>query len=333
VPTAAAAQLFFFLLLNSAVCLPFPKPFQLSSNSRDYSALQQCLDDLPSLHELTTASKEQFENLNIKLTSQQRALLEWTLASHPRRKASAFQPISLLTFLKEVPCARLTGSHASNPSLLPHAVFKLSPQAQQNFSINEDNDNLNGGNPEFKKESTQQQQQRTITGFHGTSFENLHSIIRSGLVPASGTKLERNGKTFGEGIYLSTELPVAYTFCSGAERWKGSSLAPEGTRLRCILVCGVKENAQKDEGELVSKKDGGPPPEHYIVIDRPDLIKLQYILVYVDHCGSSNRNPAAGQGQNSGGGASLFSMALVVLMVFVLWLIMSENSSTRRFVY
>ncbi len=175
----------------------------------------------------------------------------------------------------------------------------------------------------------------TITAFHGTSFENLHSILRSGLVPASNTKLERNGKIFGQGIYLSTELPVAYTFCAGAERWKGSSLAPEGTKLRCILVCSVRETGQKDETELVAnKKNGEPPPAHYLVIDRPDLVKIQYILVYVDHCGKS---PAAvGQSRRSGGdgGGLFFSMVVgVVLIALLFWLIIPGSSSNKRFVY
>lgn len=134
---------------------------------------------------------------------------------------------------------------------------------------------------------------------------------------------------------------MAYSFCSGSGRWKGSTLAPEGTRLRCVLVCGVKENAgPKDKVELVSvKKNGESVPEHYLVIDRPDLIKIQYILVYVDHCGSSTRNlvttAVAGQGgENHSGAANLFSMAAIVAVIaFVLWWIMSGSSNRRKFVY
>ena len=319
------------------MCVPFPKCFQLSANTRDYSALQQSLDTLPPLPELSqtpTTLKPQ------NLTTQQRALLEWTLASHPRRKASAFQPISLLTFLNEVPSARLTGSHASNPSLLPHSVFKLEKHAQANVAVQCDHRNAVQYN-NFEGPEGTQQQQRTVIAFHGTSFENLHSIIRSGLVPASGTKLQRNGKTYGDGIYLSTELPVAYSFCNGAERWKGSVLAPEGTRLRCILVCGVKENAQKDEVELINS-NGDQPPEHYIVIDRPDLVSIQYILVYVDHCGvnrgGSSRNLAQtvpGQQPGSvGGNAGLFSWKVVVaVLAFIFWYLLSNGtSSTKRLV-
>jgi len=202
--------------------------------------------------------------------------------------------------------------------LRPSAVFKLAPHAQPNIA---DTDGALHGSFEGTYRSQ-------VTAFHGTSFECLHSILRSGLIPASSsnTRLERNGKAFGEGIYLTTELPVAYSFCSGSERWKGSTLAPEGTRLRCILVCGVKKNVPKDKLELVSKKNGDPPPEHYLVIDRPDLITIQYILVYVDHWGSrSSRNVATAAVAGQGVGArSLFSLAavLVLLIGFFPWWIM-----------
>lgn len=143
------------------MCVPFPKCFQLSPNTRDYSALQHALDTLPPLPELSqTPTTLKAQNL----TSQQRALLEWTLASHPRRKASAFQPISLLTFLNEVPSARLTGSHASNPSLLPHAVFKLERHAQANVAVQCDHRNAVDNNFEGP-EGSQEQQQHTVIAF------------------------------------------------------------------------------------------------------------------------------------------------------------------------
>lgn len=42
----------------------------------------------------------------------------------------------------------------------------------------------------------------SLLAWHGTSFERLHSIISTGLQPASGTRLQRNGANHGEGIYL-----------------------------------------------------------------------------------------------------------------------------------
>ena len=139
------------------VCVPFPKDFEVQG-SRDYAALQQCLDSLRP-------------NAAI-LQNQHRRLLEWTLYSHPRRKASSFLRIPLEQFFDEIPEAQISGSQAVNTSLHPHAVFKLRREAQLNISGDVD--------------SFLDDQNSIKTAFHGTSFENLHSILRSGLVPASG---------------------------------------------------------------------------------------------------------------------------------------------------
>lgn len=42
--------------------------------------------------------------------------------------------------------------------------------------------------------------------FHGSSMENWHSILRRGLVNASGTRLQLNGAAYGSGIYLSPSV-------------------------------------------------------------------------------------------------------------------------------
>lgn len=42
--------------------------------------------------------------------------------------------------------------------------------------------------------------------FHGSSVENWHSILRKGLVNASGTRLQVNGAAYGSGIYLSPSV-------------------------------------------------------------------------------------------------------------------------------
>lgn len=40
----------------------------------------------------------------------------------------------------------------------------------------------------------------------GSSIENWHSIMRNGLVSASGTKLQVNGQAYGAGIYISPSV-------------------------------------------------------------------------------------------------------------------------------
>lgn len=52
----------------------------------------------------------------------------------------------------------------------------------------------------------------SIYAFHGSPIENWHSIMRKGLVNASGTKLQLNGAACGSGIYLSPESSVSFTY-------------------------------------------------------------------------------------------------------------------------
>ena len=40
--------------------------------------------------------------------------------------------------------------------------------------------------------------------FHGSSFHNWHSILRTNLRNVSGTQLMRAGQALGRGIYLAT---------------------------------------------------------------------------------------------------------------------------------
>ena len=140
------------------------------------------------------------------------------------------------------------------------------------------------------------------------------SVLHTGLLNLSGTKLERTGAAFGQGIYLSTELTVAYSFCEPADvRWPGCSL---GRRLRCLLLCGVEREHAQQSGT----GDAGPVrpqlvlccraarvpccqlwratlltapqvPDRYLVVVRSDVIQLLYAFIYFDDAPS--RLPAA----------------------------------------
>lgn len=80
---------------------------------------------------------------------------------------------------------------------------------------------------------------QTAVAFHGTSGANLHSILVEGLRPMSGTRQQRNGDAFGDGIYLSKCAQVAYGFAESAPTWGRSRLFGSCTGFRCVLVCSV----------------------------------------------------------------------------------------------
>jgi len=49
--------------------------------------------------------------------------------------------------------------------------------------------------------------------FHGSRMENWYSIVKNGIKICSGTKLQLNGKVYGNGIYLSDKVEFAARYC------------------------------------------------------------------------------------------------------------------------
>jgi hypothetical protein len=43
----------------------------------------------------------------------------------------------------------------------------------------------------------------SVFGFHGSSIENWHSILRNGIKNMSGTAGQLNGAAYGNGVYIS----------------------------------------------------------------------------------------------------------------------------------
>lgn len=68
----------------------------------------------------------------------------------------------------------------------------------------------------------------SIYAFHGSPFENWHSILRNGLYNASGTKFQTTGAVYGAGIYISPFFNTAI----------GYSRFVEG-QYNCIALCEI----------------------------------------------------------------------------------------------
>ncbi len=52
----------------------------------------------------------------------------------------------------------------------------------------------------------------SVFAFHGSHIENWHSILRHGLINASGTKHQMHGAVYGKGIYLSPHSSVSFGY-------------------------------------------------------------------------------------------------------------------------
>lgn len=104
--------------------------------------------------------------------------------------------------------------------------------------------------------------------FHGSSIENWHSIIRQGLLNASGTKLQVNGAAYGKGIYLSPFISTSMGYSRmgyGSQNVKKNQAHKGETRflksinLTCIAICEIilSPTLKKSSGIWVH-----PEPDH-----------------------------------------------------------------------
>ena len=99
----------------------------------------------------------------------------------------------------------LASNRAHIVSLDPDARIRQIPTAHQFVMLS--------APPERQKAfNALKAQYSTKFVWHGSSFENWHAIMRTGLKNCSGTKLMTAGDAYGNGIYLSTAAAVSLGF-------------------------------------------------------------------------------------------------------------------------
>lgn len=107
--------------------------------------------------------------------------------------------------------------------------------------------------------------------FHGSPIENWHSIIRNGLMNASGTQLELNGAAHGSGVYMSPQIELALSYCKHKNQGISQQLSAH-TSLTCLTLVEVI-----DHPELNMTNNG----IHDIwVITNPDHVCTRFIFVF-----------------------------------------------------
>ncbi|XP_041464082.1 protein mono-ADP-ribosyltransferase PARP6-like [Lytechinus variegatus] len=127
------------------------------------------------------------------------------------------------------------------------------------------------------------QEHGSIFAFHGSNIENWHSILRHGLINASGTKHQMHGAAYGKGIYLSPHSSVSFGY-SGmghgihqpvkklppVEPKKSACRFLQSKNLRCIALC-----------EVISSKELNRHG-HVWVCCNPDHVCTRFFFVYED---------------------------------------------------
>lgn len=127
-----------------------------------------------------------------------------------------------------------------------------------------DENALRGANtPSFgRSQLAQRLQYRTTLYFHGSSAERWFPILVHGLQPCSGTKLQVNGNTQGNGIYITRKFDLALSHCS-ADRLVGViipnnphlvaevEVVPQPDQITLVALLLIKSQAYKyDESQI-----------------------------------------------------------------------------------
>jgi hypothetical protein len=122
----------------------------------------------------------------------------------------------------------------------------LLPQPRRIKSMKTEYQFLLISSPPAKEVTFQQAKQKhgSTYAFHGSSIENWHSIMRKGLINATGTKLQLHGAAYGRGIYLSPLSSVSFGYTGRHFAYHVSSgysdvtecLASK-TNLKCLALC------------------------------------------------------------------------------------------------
>ncbi|EHK26598.1 uncharacterized protein TRIVIDRAFT_122720, partial [Trichoderma virens Gv29-8] len=116
----------------------------------------------------------------------------------------------------------------------------------------------------------------TIFAWHGSSLQNWHSIIRTGL----DFNTVQNGRAYGDGVYMSNDFLVSLGYCRknplAEVRWQNSMLKPSAA----ISIC-----------EVVNRCDQFVKVAPHYVVNQIEWIQCRYLFVSVDPTPEATRQP------------------------------------------
>uniref|UniRef100_A0A0D6QXU5 Poly [ADP-ribose] polymerase n=1 Tax=Araucaria cunninghamii TaxID=56994 RepID=A0A0D6QXU5_ARACU len=268
----------------SSVCTPFPTALFHTAGDvkdKDYQAAEGAVQKFPAIDLISSSDSPREVDANEisnyfnqiqAMPLESLNLLYWLL--HPRYQLELVQnPAEELSVV--LPLRAHNGCQGNDFHILSSPDYIMRVQKVRP---------KNGEDLQTEFETTKMSL-GSIFAFHGTSAENLHSILRCGLLNLSNTTLQRNGAIFGEGTYFSTDINVALTFSKAKEGWKDSCF---GKNLKYLLVCEIAKGEKvfyTDKGGqslIKASNSSGPADGSYIVVQNSDLIRIRYIFVYAE---------------------------------------------------
>jgi len=243
---------------NQLIFDPYPTLFDpkdakkviLSEKSKDFNLVNNILSRFPSVEKMSQA--KDFSDMKAQMDKAHQyayPLLQWIITSNRSH------------------LVKMGNDKLIKSMVTPHQYLLLSapPEKEARFR-------------EYK------QQHKSVFAFHGSSIENWHSILRTGLKNASGTKLQVNGAAYGSGIYLSPHAATSFGYCrmynynATADQQSKShgNRFLDSTNINCICICEVIDKDIRKSGSIW-------------VQPNPDYVVTRFFFVFTgNNPGSAN---------------------------------------------
>jgi len=202
-----------------------PKVKALDPEHKNFATVIEILDKMPSVEMMTQA--QDFVSMKDTMDKAHRMcfpLLQWIITSN----RSHIVQLQTGKYIKSM--------------VTPHQYLLLSAPPEKEEKFNQSK-KLHG----------------SIFAFHGSSTENWHSILRKGLVNASGTKLQVNGAAHGAGIYLSPAAATSFGYSrmnarnyNAAQKLtkSGGNRFLDSKNVNCIAICEVVDKDIRKSGDI-----------------------------------------------------------------------------------
>jgi poly [ADP-ribose] polymerase 6/8 len=208
---------------NSVIFDPYPLIFDAKDRNKmvfdpkkpDFAALCDCLNKFPSMSTLVS-----HDNIKEALEAPHPhayAMMQWLINSN-RSHMVVIDPAMQLAAMDT-----------------PHQFLMLSAAPEHEHAFQEGR-KLHG----------------STFAFHGSPVENWHSILRTGLRNASGTKLQIHGAAYGAGVYISPHAATSLGYCrptvTATTRPAPSAFLRDN--LICMALCEVVNHEIRKSGNI-----------------------------------------------------------------------------------
>jgi hypothetical protein len=246
---------------KASVCEPFPDAFT-KGDEKNYEEVEDYVKAFPDMKHF---KEKQMAISNLPLSALK--LLDWTINTGPYQEFNVEQ-VDLDQYKRETMGIDSKQSKSSDPNF----IFKV---------------NYTNNHPNYSAFMKSKEKYGSKMGYHGSEFSNFYSILHNGLDATFG----KETSLYGEGIYLSEDRDVAYSFLKcGKNSYANSCL---GSQVGCIVCCEVVKHPkysrfsseQTNNSPITVSDDESKLPKGYIVVEDNSYVLVKYILVYKDFHG------------------------------------------------